>query len=179
MKKKSKLPATLYHFTSLVQYRIILTSGNLALSPSNLKYDHATMHYEPIIFNDQEIGIRCVDKYKDNHPVVWLTANDQPTADNTGLSESKLMCRIAIPTNGKVWRFLSWRDFCNKYHADKFAMSVLKQSASDYLNWYVCESIIPVSDFARVEFLDQDGVYRDESNIPGFSLEDVEPELFA
>ena len=39
MRKKSKLPDNLYHFTSLVKYRIILESGKLALTPSNLKFD--------------------------------------------------------------------------------------------------------------------------------------------
>ena len=34
MRKKSKLPDNLYHFTSLIKYRIILESGKLALTPS-------------------------------------------------------------------------------------------------------------------------------------------------
>jgi len=87
VRKKSKLPDNLYHFTSLVKYRIILESGKLALTPSNLKFDPDTFHYEPIYFRKQEIGMQAVDKYKDHHPVVWLTANDQATAQNTGLSD--------------------------------------------------------------------------------------------
>ena len=99
MRKKSKLPDNLYHFTSLIKYRIILESGKLALTPSNLKFDPDTFHYEPIYFREQEIGMQAVDKYKDHHPVVWLTANDQVTAQNTGLSDDKLMCRINIKTD--------------------------------------------------------------------------------
>lgn len=179
MRKKSKLPDNLYHFTSLIKYRIILESGKLALTPSNLKFDPETFHYEPIYFREQEIGMQAVDKYKDHHPVVWLTANDQVTAQNTGLSDDKLMCRINIKTDGRFWRYLRWRDFCDKYHADRFATAALKQSASDYANWYICESEIPLADFAKVEFLDQDGLYKEAHQIPGFSLEDVAPELFA
>ena len=178
-RKKGKLPDNLYHFTSLIKYRIILDSGKLALTPSNLKFDNETYHYEPIYFRGQEIGMRAVDKYKDHHPVVWLTANDHVTAQNTGLSDDKLGCRISIQTNGKFWHYLRWRDFCDKYHADPFMMSVLKRSAPDHANWYICESEIPLADFAKVEFLDQDGLYKEAHEIPGFSLEDVAPELFA
>ena len=117
MRKKSKLPDNLYHFTSLIKYRIILESGKLALTPSNLKFDPDTFHYEPIYFREQEIGMQAVDKYKDHHPVVWLTANDQVTAQNTGLSDDKLMCRfrsqgpfvskpLGSPT--KIWVSRSW-----------------------------------------------------------------------
>ena len=56
--------------------------------------------------------------------------------------------------------------------------STLKQTANDYLNWYVCESEIPVADFAKVEFLAEDGTYKDEKDIPGFALTDIAPELF-
>ena len=140
MRKKSKLPDNLYHFTSLIKYRIILESGKFALTPSNLKFDPDTFHYEPIYFREQEIGMQAVDKYKDHHPVVWLTANDQVTAQNTGLSDDKLMCRINIKTDGRFWRYLRWRDFCDKYHADRFATAALKQSGSDHANWYICES---------------------------------------
>ena len=62
MRKKSKLPDNLYHFTSLIKYRIILESGKLALTPSNLKFDPETFHYEPIYFREQEIGMQAVDK---------------------------------------------------------------------------------------------------------------------
>ena len=34
------------------------------------------------------------------------------------LSDDKLMCRINIKTDGRFWRYLRWRDFCDKYHAD-------------------------------------------------------------
>ena len=118
--------------------------------------------------------MQAVNKYSDYHPVVWLTANNQVTAQNTGLSDDKLMCRINIKTDGRFWRYLRWRDFCDKYHADRF-----KQSASDHANWYICESEIPLTDFAKVEFLDQDDLYKEAHQIPGFSLEDVAPELFA
>ena len=86
---------------------------------------------------------------------------------------------INIKTDGRFWRYLRWRDFCDKYHADRFATAALKQSASDHANWYICESEIPLADFAKVEFLDQDGLYKEAHHIPGFSLEDVAPELFA
>ena len=115
MRKKSKLPDNLYHFTSLIKYRIILESGKLALTPSNLKFDP-----------EQEIGMQAVNKYSDYHPVVWLTANDQVTTQNTGLSDDKLMCRINIKTDGRFWRYLRWRDFCDKYHADRFATAALR-----------------------------------------------------
>ena len=100
MRKKSKLPDNLYHFTSLIKYRIILESGKLALTPSNLKFDPDTFHYEPIYFREQEIGMQAADKYKDHHPVVWITANDQMTAQNTGWSAAKPMSRINSNTDG-------------------------------------------------------------------------------
>lgn len=92
--KKTKLPENLYHYTSLIKYRMILATGKLLLTPSNLKYDNATLHDEPLYFNGQKIGYKSVDKYENYHPVVWLTANDHAGAKNTGLSNDKIMCRI-------------------------------------------------------------------------------------
>ena len=40
------------------------------------------------------------------------------------------------------------------------------------------ESEIPVADYIKVEFLGEDGTYKAENDIPGFSLSDVAPELF-
>ena len=131
--KKTKLPDNLYHYTSLIKYRMILTTGKLLLTPSNLKYDNATFHEEPMFFNGHEIGIKAVDKYENYHPVVWLTANDRAGAKNTGLSNDKIMCRITIKTEGKIWRYLPWRTFCDKYNADRSVASTLKQTANDYL----------------------------------------------
>lgn len=54
--KKTKLPENLYHYTSLVKYRMILATGKLVLTPSNLKYDRATFHQEPLYFNGHKIG---------------------------------------------------------------------------------------------------------------------------
>ena len=146
--KKTKLPDNLYHYTRLIKYRMILATGKLLLTPSNLKYDNATFHEEPMFFNGHEIGIKAVDKYENYHPVVWLTANDRAGAKNTGLSNDKIMCRITIKTEGKIWRYLPWR------------------------------TEIPVADFTKVEFLGEDGTYKAENDIPGFSLSDVAPELF-
>ena len=124
--KKTKLPENLYHYTSLIKYRMISATGKLVLTPSNLKYDGATFHQEPLYFNGHEIGIKAVDKYENYHPVVWLTANDHAGAKNTGLSNDKIMCRITIKTNGKIWRYLPWRTFCDKYNADRSVASTLK-----------------------------------------------------
>ena len=62
--KKTKLPENLYHYTSLIKYRMISATGKLVLTPSNLKYDGATFHQEPLYFNGHEIGIKAVDKYR-------------------------------------------------------------------------------------------------------------------
>lgn len=59
-----------------------------------------------MFFNGHEIGVKAVDKYENYHPVVWLTANDRAGAKNTGLSNDKIMCRITIKTEGKIWRYL-------------------------------------------------------------------------
>ena len=58
--KKTKLPENLYHYTSLIKYRMISATGKLVLTPSNLKYDGATFHQEPLYFNGHEIGIKAV-----------------------------------------------------------------------------------------------------------------------
>ena len=108
--KKTKLPEKLYHYTDPIKYRMILATGKLLLTPSNLKYDNVTLHDEPLFFNGQKIGYKSVDKYENYHPVVWLTANDHAGAKNTGLSNDKIMCRITIRTNGKIWRWA--RDIC-------------------------------------------------------------------
>lgn len=94
------------------------------------------------------------------------------------LSDDKIMCRITIRTEGKIWRYLPWSTFCDKYHADRSTASALKQTADDYRNWYVCESEIPASDFAKVEFLAEDHTYKDEKDIPGFALTEIAPEIF-
>lgn len=84
--KRTKLPENLYHYTSLIKYRMILATGKLVLAPSNLKYDNATFHEEPMFFNGHEISVKAVDKYENHHSVVWLTANDRAGVKNTGLS---------------------------------------------------------------------------------------------
>lgn len=94
--KKTKLPDNLYHYTSLIKYWMILATGKLLLTPSNLKYDNATFHEEPMFFNGHEIGIKAVDKYENYHPVVWLTANDRAGAKNTGLSNDKISCAASL-----------------------------------------------------------------------------------
>ena len=104
MRKKSKLPDNLYHFTSLIKYRIILESGKLALTPSNLKFDPDTFHYEPIYFREQEIGMQAVDKYKDHHPVVWLTITQTGTSVNR---------RFLWPTSPRL-SFWTRTDFTRK-----------------------------------------------------------------
>lgn len=68
--KKTKLPENLYHYTSLIKYRMILATGKLLLTPSNLKYDNATLHDEPLFFNGQKIGYKSVGKYENYRPVV-------------------------------------------------------------------------------------------------------------
>ena len=88
------------------------------------------------------------------------------------------MCHITIKVNGKIRYHLPWRAVCDKYNADRNVASTLKQTADDYQNWYVCESEIPVADFAKVEFLAGDGTYKDEKDIPGFALTDIAQELF-
>ena len=93
-----------------------------------------------MFFNGHEIGVKAVDKYENYHPVVWMTANDRAGAKNTGLSNDKIMCRITIKTEGKIWRYLPWRAFYDKYNADRSIASTLKQTADDYRNWYVRES---------------------------------------
>lgn len=65
--KKTKLPEKLYHYTDPIKYRMILATGKLLLTPSNLKYDNATLHDEPLFFNGQKIGYavqRCCQRIK-------------------------------------------------------------------------------------------------------------------
>ena len=73
--KKTKLPENLYHYTSLIKYRMILATGKLLLTPSNLKYDNATLHDEPLFFNGQKIGYKSVDKYESYHPCLLYTSD--------------------------------------------------------------------------------------------------------
>ena len=75
-----------------------------------------------------------------------------------------LLClqRLFLP-----WLWLS--ALVCKYNADRSVASTLKQTANDYLNWYVNESEIP--DFANL--LAEDGTYKDEKDIPGFALTDI------
>ena len=55
----------------------------------------------------RKLVINPLTNIKNYHPVVWLTANDDHAgAKNTGLSNDKIMCRITIRTNGKIWRYL-------------------------------------------------------------------------
>ena len=77
---------------------MILATGKLVLAPSNLKYDNATFHKEPMFFNGHEIGVKAVDKYENYHPVVWMTANDRVQAEqlkknaaHTPLDESTMV----------------------------------------------------------------------------------------
>lgn len=98
--KKTKLPENLYHYTSLIKYRMISATGKLVLTPSNLKYDGATFHQEPLYFNGHEIGIKAVDKYENYHPVVWLTANDHAGA-KTPVCPTTKSC-AALPSRPMV-----------------------------------------------------------------------------
>ena len=82
MRKKSKLPDNLYHFTSLVKYRIILESGKLALTPSNLKFDPDTFHYEP---NTTLTALR------------WLHSSSQHPITQTGTSVNRRFLWPTLP----------------------------------------------------------------------------------
>ena len=149
--KKKKLPDVLYHFTSPMHYTLIERYGALKLTPSNLKF--GTFSYKPIIIDGEIVGQKHVDEYENYHPVVWLTSNAEVQYDETGLSMEKMKCRITIPTKGASWRYLRWPEFCEKYHADPAVVAALKSgSGSDWRNWYVCESEIPMSYFSAVDF---------------------------
>jgi len=43
--KKTKLPEKLYHYTDPIKYRMILATGKLLLTPSNLKYDNSMTNH--------------------------------------------------------------------------------------------------------------------------------------
>lgn len=62
--KKTKLPEKLYHYTDPIKYRMILATGKLLLTPSNLKYDNATLHDEPLFFNGQKLVINPLTNMK-------------------------------------------------------------------------------------------------------------------
>ena len=155
-----KLPTNLYHFTSPLQMEFIREDGCINVTNSNLKIDDATLHVEPMYRNGEIIGKRSVNKYSNYHPVVWLTANAEAVADETGLYGAKMQCRLTIPTKGRRWKFLKWTDFLSKYHADPLIASSLKQgNGADWRNWYVCEDPIPASEVSLFEMLQPDGDY--------------------
>ena len=62
--KKTKLPENLYHYTSLIKYRMILATGKLLLTPSNLKYDNATLHDEPLFLMGRKLVINLLTNMK-------------------------------------------------------------------------------------------------------------------
>lgn len=62
--KKTKLPDNLYHYTSLIKYRMILATGKLLLTPSNLKYDNATFHEEPMFLMDTKSALKLLTNTK-------------------------------------------------------------------------------------------------------------------
>ena len=66
--KKTKLPENLYHYTDPIKYRMILATGKLILTPSNLKYDNATLHDEPLFFNEQVACSNQVSSSKEKSP---------------------------------------------------------------------------------------------------------------
>jgi len=155
-----KLPKYLYHYTTLLWLEFIREDGYLKVTNSNLKVGNATLRMEPIIRNGEIVGQRAVNKYSDYHPVVWLTANENAVADENGLYEAKIQCRLTIPTKGRRWKFLKWTDFLSKYHADPIEANRLKRfSGADWKNWYVCEEPISLSDVSRIDGLQPDGTY--------------------
>ncbi len=62
--KKTKLPENLYHYTNLIKYRMILVTGKLLLTPSNLKYDNATLHDEPLFLMGRKLVINPLTNMK-------------------------------------------------------------------------------------------------------------------
>lgn len=62
--KKTKLPENLYHYTSLIKYRMILATWKLLLTPSNLKYDNATLHDEPLFLMGRKLVINPLTNMK-------------------------------------------------------------------------------------------------------------------
>lgn len=139
-----KLPEKLYHFTSMRHFEFIVRSGVIKLSPSNLRMDDDTLHSEPIIIDGEIVGTQYVDKYKNHHPVVWLTSNPDAPADGTGLSADKTEVRISFDTANCGVTFLKWTDFLKKYNGKpEYYTRLKKNGGSDWKNWYVCETEIP------------------------------------
>ena len=68
--KKTKLPENLYHYTILIKYRMISATGKLVLTPSNLKYDGATFHQEPLYF----MGMKLASKPLTNMKTIILSS---------------------------------------------------------------------------------------------------------
>ena len=109
----------LYHFTSTYHLPLILNSGFLDLTESNLKQD--------------EIG------YK---PVVWLTRNDTPHGHGLeGCSLNKHEVRITINEQEHYENWHIW----SRNNRIKTSWAKRLERGYNSTSWYVSESIIPLN----------------------------------
>ena len=69
--KKTKLPENLYHYTSLIKYRMISATGKLVLTPSNLK---STMVQLSIRSRCTSMGMKLASKPLTNMKTIILSS---------------------------------------------------------------------------------------------------------
>ena len=127
--KKSQ--EVIYHFTSLKNIALILRSGHLAPSGSNLNIA------------------------KGNVNIVWLTS--APSPENHGLGGckgatlDKKTIRITIKFRPHFESWDEWSDKKGIKAGWKEAFIALDNSEKTYKTWYISEQIIPFDDFIKIE----------------------------
>ena len=134
----------LYHYTSRLNIKLILETGYLKLTPSNL------IKPTDLKFVKDEFGFfNAVSAISDPvKPVVWLTDSKDPSGH--GNQKEKERIRITIPMKDSYKWWVTWaeRNRMNK----KWFRDLTK--GQKYGSWYVSEEIIKLEDVLLIEDLE-------------------------
>jgi hypothetical protein len=139
MKNSTTNTQYLYHYTSSFHLPMILSTGYLKLTESNLKEPKNTRI---------EYGI-VVDDTMNYKPVVWLSDCKIPYGlglDGSAVNKSEI--RITIP---KKEHYQYWLGWANRNRVNKKWQNVFISSTPNYKSWYVSEKIILLDDFLLIE----------------------------
>jgi hypothetical protein len=145
----------LYHYTSRHHLPLILKSGYLELSESNLR--------EPTSYNLKRIqrgeNIPVSEMF---HPVVWLT--DKKSSQYQGLDGSVLNKHEICITIKKRDHYQKWIHWKKKYEMKSRLIKAFTDR-KDYRSWYVTEQTI---------LLNADELLKIENTLTGEVLIDIE-----
>lgn len=150
MKPQTKM---LYHYTRMAYLPLILESGRIKKTVSNLLRPRnlQVVCEEPANCPIGIIGYRdfATDWFK---PVVWMTDSESP--EGLGLPNDKKHVRLSIPMQR---HFKKWNKWAKQNNMAPHLMRGLSKGMN-WQSWYISEFEIPVDDVVEILNMDTNTV---------------------